>query len=159
MKSAEITIPNKNKNPRLVTSHPLIISQSNFIKFAPIIITHITTINIKRVKIPIEFAFSKNPPGYVVIIIVTIIIKIKNRILLKYEKFVKLLRKFVAPTPTLLGIVKRSKTYNKPKITKTIVNINEGPKYLVIYPPGLKLYNKITITIKKNSNNRDFILS
>ena len=52
--------------------------------------------------------------------------------------FLKLLKKFFAPTPTLSGTDKRIITYNNAKIEIINVNISEEPKYLVTYPPGLK---------------------
>jgi hypothetical protein len=85
-----------------------------------------------------------NPPGYVEIKNV-IIIKNTIKDMLPYtEKFEKFAKKLsdLAPVigdaglPSFLGSVKSITIYKKAKTDRIIVNINDEPKYLVIYPPG-----------------------
>jgi hypothetical protein len=83
----------------------------------------------------------KNPPGYVENKIVIIIKNIMNDAVPYTEKLEKLLKIFVNLLLLLLSEdnVKSTITYNKAKMDKTIVTINEEPKNLVIYPPGSAL--------------------
>ena len=55
-------------------------------------------------------------------------------------KFIEKLLKIFVDLLLLSGDnVKSTMTYNKAKMDKTIVSINEEPKNLVMYPPGSAL--------------------
>ena len=79
----------------------------------------------------------KNPPGYLAITIVIVIINNKKLRLLTVENVVKLLKKLGDFKALVVsGKVNTIIKYKKQKTETTIVSNNENPKYCFIYPPG-----------------------
>jgi hypothetical protein len=84
------------------------------------------------------------PPGYVEIKNVIIVKNTIKDILPYTEKLEKFEKKLsdLAPVigdeglPSFLGSVKTTAIYKKAKTDRIIVNSNDEPKYLLIYPPG-----------------------